>query len=89
MTQSVKDLILHFVGLNGAIKATDLAFQVTEAWCSQPNVPQRIDFVAVLEQLVKDGEVVEVEYVLPSQPHRIKTVIFPKGTEITYPKGSE
>jgi len=40
------------------------------------------DNLAIIEQMVTDGKIVEVEYVLSSMDYRIKSVYFPKGTTI-------
>lgn len=38
------------------------------------------DFIYQLEELVKDNEIVELEYILPQLDYRIKSMYFPKGT---------
>jgi hypothetical protein len=40
------------------------------------------DLPAIIDQMVKDGELVEIEYVLPDMNYRIKSFYLPKGTEI-------
>lgn len=41
-----------------------------------------IDIVVFINDLVKEGEIVEVEYELPSMSYRAKSLYFPKGTTI-------
>jgi hypothetical protein len=40
------------------------------------------DNLAIIEQMVTDGKIVEVEYVLSTMDYRIKSVYFPMGTRI-------
>lgn len=36
----------------------------------------------LIDELVRDKEITEIEYVTPNMPNRIKSIYFPKGTEI-------
>lgn len=35
-----------------------------------------------IEEAVKDGSIVELEYILPDMNYRIKSMLFPKGTAL-------
>lgn len=43
------------------------------------------DLTKMLDELVQDGELVEVEYSLPCQPERVKSFYLPAGTEVKIP----
>lgn len=40
----------------------------------------RCDPIDLIELMVKEGEIVELEYSLPDSNYRIKSMFFPKGT---------
>lgn len=43
------------------------------------------DIVETINQMITNGDIVEVEYVLPHLNYRIKSFLLPKGTEIISP----
>ena len=45
------------------------------------------DVIELLDELIGEGRLVEVEYVLPAMSYRVKSLLFPAGTEI-FLKGS-
>lgn len=48
-----------------------------------------VDVPVLLEKLVDEGSLIEVEYVLPTMDYRTKSILFPKGTDIEFSKGTE
>lgn len=40
------------------------------------------DITNLLEEMVEEGLIMEVQYVLPHLPNRIKSFYLPKGTEV-------
>ncbi|NJO61055.1 MAG: hypothetical protein HC836_23175 [Richelia sp. RM2_1_2] len=42
-----------------------------------------INIVEVINAMVEKGELVAIEYVLPNMTYKIKTYLFPKGTQFT------
>lgn len=48
-----------------------------------------VDIPVVLETLINEGSLVEVEYVVPLMTYRVKSLLFPKGTNIVIAKGPE
>lgn len=40
------------------------------------------DILALILEMVDEGELVEVDYVLPNLNYRIKSFLLPKGTEV-------
>ena len=78
----MKQAILREVNRSGGIKVTELAI-VTAGLVDADGT----DFVNLVEKLVKKGELVEVEYIRPDAPDRIKSFLLPKGTLIHRPDG--
>lgn len=72
-----KRLIVETVeGLQGC-KATELAANKNVAI----NIGQELN--DLIEELVADGALKSVEYIVPNLPDRVKLFLFPKGTQIT------
>jgi len=38
--------------------------------------------IELIEELVEEGELIEIEYTLPNMSYRVKSFLLPKGTEI-------
>lgn len=45
-----------------------------------------LDIPVMLETLINEGSLIEVEYVMPRMEYRVKTLLFPKGTNIVVAK---
>jgi hypothetical protein len=78
---SLEESIIYVVDNFGPIKSNDLIVRIYEEYRDQienPDIPQTIN------KLVRNGDIIEVEYVLPQMEYRIKSIYFPKGT--TFPK---
>ena len=71
-----KRLILETVASLQGCKATELAANKNVAI----NIGQELN--DVIEELVEDGELKSVEYIVPNLPDRIKLFLFPKGTQV-------
>lgn len=56
-------------------KATELAAVKEIACCGYP-------FIQLLDELMRENEIIEIEYVLSEMNYRIKSFLLPKGTEI-------
>jgi hypothetical protein len=74
-----KAAIRSLVGLLNGCKATELAAREEMAHWHDESDRSLPD---VLEEMVRAGELVEVEYVLPNHPERTKSFLLPKGTEV-------
>ena len=61
--------ILEYVNECGPVKASEI---LVNCRCT----PEEI------QSLVEKGELIEIEYVVPRMNYRIKSLLFPKGTEI-------
>lgn len=77
----LRKTILNLVNANPGMKGTDLVAQTIHDFVlGNMEIPSRIQYEEELESLVKAGEIVELEYVLPTMDYRIKTMYFPQGT---------
>lgn len=74
----VKQLIVEAV--TGPIKAVDLVLEVMQD--APINRAVSDSFGDYLDELVREGRLVEIEYVLPDMPERVKSVYFPAGTKV-------
>lgn len=57
------------------IKAIDLMLKLSK---NDPETP----WLDIIELAVKNGELKELEYILPDMDYRVKSMLFPKGTEL-------
>lgn len=78
MNQNLRNEILKSVS-NGK-KAIDLIPDIA-------TIPefQKIlhhEFINEIEEMIHDGEIIEIEYELPSMEYRTKSIYFPSGTTI-------
>ena len=77
---SLRKVILVLVNANQGLKAVELVCKVMGV--INPLMFREMDYNSELEKLVKEGELVQIEYVLPQLNYRVKTIYFPKGTVI-------
>lgn len=73
----LEQAIVDGVNNSGGLKATELAANVAGSVSADSKA-----FVKTLDKLIKMGELVEIEYVRPDAPEKIKSFLLPKGTEI-------
>lgn len=82
---NVEDIVVMLVTNKPGIKATELVVDVIEYM--HKNEMQEWDHpentIGTINKLVKTGELVEVEYVLPDMDYRAKSLYFPKGTKVS------
>jgi len=75
---TLKEIILEVA--EKGVKATELIAESMQAMQTAG-----IDFtnlMPTIDELVANGDLIEIEYSLPSMPYRIKSFYFPKGTII-------
>jgi hypothetical protein len=78
----MQDIVTLVTNIQGC-KATELPVILAEAYDSRDEdhqLPE--DFVAIVDELIKSGKLVEVSYVLPNLPNREKSFLLPPGTQI-------
>jgi hypothetical protein len=82
--RQVKDIIGWVVAGRPGIRGTELVaheemvglFRRVGTDCSGP------DIARILDEMSRDKEIIELEYTTPDQDYRLKSIYFPKGTEI-------
>lgn len=78
----LRGIILEKVNQSTGIKGSELATEVCVRFMEGGINVTIENYRLLIEQLVKEGEIVEIEFCLPSMPERIKSIFFPKGTNI-------
>lgn len=75
----LKAAILYIVDEYQGIKATELAVRIFEQGLdlSKYDSSKMLD---VLNELIEAGELVEINYILPTMTYRTKSFLLPKGT---------
>lgn len=81
-TTKMTAVILQAV--SSGIKATELTVQLAQ---HHPYESER--YMALVQQLIEYGEIIEVEYVLPDMPYRSKSFYLPKGAKVTVPPNAK
>ena len=77
---ALKRAIVEMVEEEQGVKATELIPQIA---IKHPELIVVLnDLPETLEQLVHEGELVEVEYVLPLMSYKTKSWYLPKGTQV-------
>ena len=74
--EEAKILVVNAVTALQGCKATELAASVAFAF-DEHSLPELID------ELVAEGELLELEYEVPTMPYRSKSFLLPKGTSLS------
>lgn len=77
--KAFKQVLIAAVTENQGCKATELVALVAD---KMGNDFAHYDFMQALREIVDEGDVEEVEYVLPQMDFRIKSFLLPKNTQI-------
>lgn len=75
---TLREAILVSVNSHQGMKGVDLVLNVMGLVNCMKFTD--VEYQQELESLLKNGEVVELEYILPQLNYRIKSMYFPKGT---------
>lgn len=76
----MKDLILEKVKCHNGIKLSKLSLKVMDELL--PKYFDLIEFHKVLEELIKIGEIKELDYQDPFPPYKVDRIYFLGGTKI-------
>jgi len=76
---TIKETVKEIVNKSQGLKAVELSMRVLTE--TKYDVKSE-DIIKTIEDLVREGEIVELEYILPQMDYRIKSIYFPKGTNI-------
>jgi hypothetical protein len=87
--QKIREHIIQVVNDSQGIKGVELSCKLIEFLILNINkkgdVPVTIYsnyFQNIMDDLVKSGDIIEIEYILPNMSYRIKSMFFPKGTSV-------
>ena len=76
--------VVEIVKENPGIKSTELAAKLTIKKCENNLKVEGSEIVKAIEDAAKEGLILEMEYILPSTPYRIKSVYFPADTKLMF-----
>ena len=79
--EEFKQMIVDTVTQKQGCKATEL---MGERAVVQAMLDANSDTITAIEDLVKSGELVEIEYILPTIPYRIKSFLLPRGSSVPH-----
>ena len=79
--EQIKEYILEIINYSDGLKNVDLALKVLER--TMPNFFESHLYQESLDELVIEGKITEVVYVLPNMAWKgTKAIYFPKGTRV-------
>lgn len=77
--QTIRRAMIDAVEGAQGLKATEMAAIVAaEIGVTAVDGP----FAETLDALIREGEIVEVEYTVPDLPYRVKSFLLPKGARV-------
>jgi len=80
MDNPIKKAIKEIVEARQGCKATELVVFIAE---ERPELLVVLgEVIEAVDELIHEGEIVEVEYILPTMDYRVKSFLLPKGTQI-------
>lgn len=77
-----RDVILQMIYENPGINGVKIITNTMHVLYKETSLPCDVDVVELLNEMATQGEIVEVEYVIPSADYRIKSLYFPLGTKV-------
>ncbi len=77
-----RELILRKVNESTGIKGVDLCLSIMSH--NGPGSFNHEQYMLDLDEILKSGEIIELEYTLPDMEYRIKSLFFPKGTSFSF-----
>ena len=84
--RAIKDVLVRTVVEAQGLKATELANLFLDDLSPEEARAVRhredLDLPRLMRELVEDGELVEVEYVLPTMNYRAKSFFLPRNSEV-------
>ncbi len=77
---TLREAIINIVESKQGCKATEIAPLLAKSF---PELIEELgEAINIVDDLIRHGELVEVEYILPTMDYRVKSILFPKGTKI-------
>jgi hypothetical protein len=80
----LREAILTTVNSHQGIKGVELVLNVMGM--VGPVMFDDREYMLELSRLLDEGEIIEIEYALPTMEYRLKSLYFPKGTRINAPE---
>ena len=82
--EKLEQVIKEIVNEEQGIKEIALVAKIMQTYAEsgEKKFPDDIQIMKALDKLVKEHEIVPVNYVLKKFPNKLKTIYFAKGTEI-------
>jgi len=74
--------MVEMINADGPIKGSELVVRFIKRHVADPNIGA-YDVTILLDALVTNGEIIEIEYTVPTMNYRVKSMYFPAGSEIT------
>ena len=90
MKDHVKKAVVDAVERMQGGKATELLSD--RHWLSPETMVEVVTdypLTELIEELVREGSIIEIEYVLSAIPYRVKSFLLPKNTLLSYPRPPE
>lgn len=85
---AIKDLIVEVIQTCQGMKATELPVKLYEhheaLFMEICSALQAWSLHKLAADLVKEGRIIEIEYILPDMTNRIKSFYLPKGTQVKH-----
>jgi hypothetical protein len=75
-----REAILTTINTRNGVNGVDLVLKCMGI--INPLTFSNKDYIFILAELVASGEIVELEFILPSMDYRMKSIYFPKGTKL-------
>jgi hypothetical protein len=90
----VKTIVNESTGIKAVELATQVAIKTSNHFPMQrtwdESSPSHYDiWEDALTPLIKNGEIIELEYILPGMDYRIKSIFFPRGTILKFKDGEK
>ena len=85
--ERIKAEVAKLVTEKQGCKVTELVVATVKGLANLMDWNELDRIPAIVDQMIKEGEILEVEFVLPLMSWRCKSFLLPKGTEIKLSKG--
>ncbi len=85
--EKIRQEITKLVTERQGCKATELAVAAVRTLINRVDARELDKIPDIIDQMIREKELLEVEFVLPMMDWRCKSFLLPKGTEVKLSKG--